>query len=97
MDYKEVADAVDYQEISDAKVVSICFKFDVLTFRNGDIKWIMYDSKEQAQNKQLTDERQEPTVLQHFDVVGKNNNGFVLELQKGLEVRAVEVNNESNI
>jgi hypothetical protein len=88
---------VDYEEIKDAKVVSICFKFDVLTFKNGDIKWIMFDSKERAQEKQVTEELQEPTVLQHFNVVTKNNDGFVLELQDGIEVRAVEVSNGKDV
>tara|TARA_B100001939_G_C16556110_1_gene452330 strand:- start:91 stop:366 length:276 start_codon:yes stop_codon:yes gene_type:complete len=82
---------MDYKEIEDAKVVSICFEFNLNDFTQGNIKWIMFDSKDSAIDKQLKDELDEPTVLQHFNVKGKNDDGFILELQGGLEIKAVEV------
>ena len=80
-----------YKEISDAKVVSICFNFNLKSFEQGDIRWVMFDSKDKAIEKQTTEELDEPTVLQHFNVKGKNDDGFILELQGVLEVKAVEV------
>jgi hypothetical protein len=73
------------------KVISICTQFNLNTFTQGDVKWLMFDSKEAAIKKQTTEELDEPTVLQHFDIVGKTSEGFVLELQEGIEIKAVEV------
>ena len=84
-----------YKEIEDAKVVSICFEFNLNDFTQGNIKWIMFDSKDNAIKKQTTEELDEPTVLQHFDILGKNEEGFILELQGGLEVKAVEVKQDA--
>ena len=84
-----------YKEIADAKVVSICFDFNLKSFEQGEIRWIMFDSKDKAIQRQTTKELDRPTVLQHFDVVNNTDQGFVLELQDGLEVKAVEV--EQNV
>ena len=73
------------------KVISICTKFNLKTITQGDVKWIMFDNKEEAIEKQTTGELDEPTVLQHFDIVGKTDQGFVLKLQEGIEIKAVEV------
>ena len=73
------------------KVISICTKFNLKTFTQGDVKWIMIDNKDEAIKKQTTSELNEPTVLQHFDIVDKTDKGYVLELQKGIEIKAVEV------
>jgi hypothetical protein len=73
------------------KVISICTQFNLNTFTQENVKWLMFDSKEAAIKKQTTEELDEPTVLQHFDIVGKTNEGFVLELQEGIEIKAVEV------
>jgi len=80
-----------YKEISDAKVVSICFNFNLKSFEQGDIRWVMFDSKDKAIERQTTKELDRPTVLQHFDVVKDTDQGFVLELQEGKVVRVIEV------
>lgn len=79
------------------KVLSICFKWDLETLSRGDIKWTIFDDKDQAILKQKTEELQEPTMLQHFNIVGKNDDGFILELQDGLKVELVEVNNGKDV
>ena len=44
------------------KEISICSKFDIVEFKNSDIKWIMYDSRDEAIRKQTEEELTEPTV-----------------------------------
>ena len=54
----------------------------------------MYDSRDEAIKKQTEEELSEPTVLQHFKVVGTNDQGFVLELDEGIEIKYKEVSDE---
>jgi hypothetical protein len=82
------------ERMREPKEISICSKFDIVNFKNGDIKWIMYDSRDEAIRKQTEEELTEPTVLQHFKVVGTNDKGFVLELDEGIEVKFKEVTDD---
>lgn len=82
------------ERMREPKEISICFKFDLVNFKNGDVKWIMYDSRDEAIKKQSEQELSEPTVLQHFKVVGTNDQGFVLELDEGIEIKFKEVVDE---
>jgi len=79
------------------KVLSVCFKWDLETLSKGGVKWIIYNDRDKATLKQKTEELQEPTMLQHFNIVGENDDGFILELQDGLEVDIVEVSNGKNV
>ena len=82
------------EKMREPKEISICSKFDLVNFKNGDVKWIMYDSRDEAIKKQTEEELSEPTVLQHFKVVGTNDQGFVLELDEGIEIKFKEVADE---
>ena len=53
--------------------------------------WVLNIDADEELSEALKEELDEPTVLQHFNVKGKNDDGFILELQGGLEIKAVEV------